>query len=109
MAGNVHEWVADWYSECLRGCDEECGDACFGENPKGPCGGGADRCPSHPLKSVRGGSWYWPLAYARAQTRRGSGCAEPGPAPFRFSLCARLGGSRGERVSTKRESVKQEE
>ena len=88
MAGNVHEWVADWYSDCLRGCENECGDACFGDNPKGPCGGGATRCPSHPLKSVRGGSWYWPLRHARAQARRGSGAPNRGPHRFGFR-CAR--------------------
>ena len=60
MAGNVHEWVQDRYSECLRGCDNECGDACFGRNPRGPCGGGLERCPGHGMRSVRGGSWWWP-------------------------------------------------
>src|SRR5688572_4892352 len=37
MAGNVHEWVQDFYTPCLRGCPGECGDACFGDNPRGPC------------------------------------------------------------------------
>jgi formylglycine-generating enzyme len=87
MAGNVHEWVSDWYSECLRGCDNECGDACFGRNPRGPCGG-AEQCPGHGLKSVRGGSWHWPLAHARAQARRGSGAPNRGPHRFGFR-CAR--------------------
>lgn len=71
MAGNVHEWTADWYSPCLRGCRRECGDACFGENPKGPCDGAAS-CPGHVLRSVRGGSWYWPLERARVSARRGA-------------------------------------
>jgi formylglycine-generating enzyme required for sulfatase activity len=88
MAGNVHEWVQDRYSDCLRGCDNECGDACFGDNPKGPCGGGLDRCPGHGLRSVRGGSWFWPLERARAQARRGSGAPNRGPHRFGFR-CAR--------------------
>ncbi|MEM9192509.1 MAG: SUMF1/EgtB/PvdO family nonheme iron enzyme [Myxococcota bacterium] len=88
MTGNVHEWVADWYSDCLRGCDNECGDACFGRNPQGPCGGGAERCSGHPLKSVRGGSWWWPAERARAQARRGSGAPNRGPHRFGFR-CAR--------------------
>ena len=71
LAGNVHEWVADRYSPCLRGCPHECGDRCFGENPRGPCPD-ADLCPGHPLRSIRGGSWYWPLERARAAARRGA-------------------------------------
>ncbi|MCA9610209.1 MAG: SUMF1/EgtB/PvdO family nonheme iron enzyme [Sandaracinaceae bacterium] len=71
IAGNVHEWVADAYSPCLRGCRRECGDACFGTNPRGPCGGAAE-CPGHALRSIRGGSWFWPLERARGAARRGA-------------------------------------
>jgi sulfatase modifying factor 1 len=83
MAGNVHEWVYDHYASCLRGCAKECGDACFGINPKGPCGGEA-KCPGFGMRSVRGGSWYWPLERARAQARRGSGAPNLGPHRFGF-------------------------
>jgi formylglycine-generating enzyme required for sulfatase activity len=87
MAGNVHEWVYDRYSECLRGCKNECGDACFGRNPKGPCAGETP-CRGFGLRSVRGGSWYWPLERARTTARRGSGAPNRGPHRFGFR-CAR--------------------
>lgn len=64
MAGNSYEWVADWYAPY-----EACGDACRGVDPKGPCGG-AEKCPGHREKGVRGGSWYWPAENARAFHRR---------------------------------------
>jgi formylglycine-generating enzyme required for sulfatase activity len=89
MAGSVHEWVWDRYSECLRGCENECGDDCFGRNPRGPCGDLREgRCPGHNLRSVRGGSWYWPLERSRTTARRGSGAPNRGPHRFGFR-CAR--------------------
>jgi formylglycine-generating enzyme required for sulfatase activity len=54
MVGNSWEWVADWYARSY----EECGEACQGIDPKGPCDG-AEECPHHNWKIVRGGSWYW--------------------------------------------------
>lgn len=71
LAGNVHEWVRDRYAPCLRGCRRACGDACFGADPRGPCGD-ATECPGYPLRSIRGGSWFWPLERARGAARRGA-------------------------------------
>lgn len=65
MAGNSWEWVEDWYSKSYA----ECGEACLGVDPKGPCDG-ADTCKGHRLKIVRGGSWYWPGNYATTTYRR---------------------------------------
>jgi formylglycine-generating enzyme required for sulfatase activity len=65
MVGNSWEWVHDWYSRSY----EICGDACRGIDPKGPCNG-ADRCPGHVRKVVRGGSWYWDASYATSVYRR---------------------------------------
>lgn len=65
MAGNVHEWVNDWYSNSYS----ECGDKCRGKDPKGPCDG-AETCPGHKERSVRGGSWWWTASYARGSKRR---------------------------------------
>ena len=65
MAGNAHEWVNDWYSKSYQAC----GADCAGRDPQGPCGG-ADRCPGHSRKVVRGGSWWWPGEVARSSWRR---------------------------------------
>jgi formylglycine-generating enzyme required for sulfatase activity len=65
MSGNSYEWVADWYSRNY----EVCGDACLGVDPKGPCDG-AEECPHHKKKIVRGGSWYWEADYATTVYRR---------------------------------------
>jgi formylglycine-generating enzyme required for sulfatase activity len=74
MSGNAWEWVADWASEDYAAC----GEACLGTDPKGPCDG-ADQCPDHPEKVVRGGSWYWDHRYATAIYRR---FHVPGNDPF---------------------------
>ena len=65
MMGNSWEWVLDWYSKSYA----DCGEACEGIDPKGPCDG-AERCPRHYMKVVRGGSWYWDASRATGVFRR---------------------------------------
>ncbi len=64
MAGNSWEWVQDWYSPY-----KSCGEACFGKDPKGPCGG-AETCPGYTHRVLKSGSWWWPATYARGSKRR---------------------------------------
>lgn len=66
MVGNSYEWVADWYSKSYA----DCGEACQGESPKGPCEGSKERCKGYRRKVVRGGSWYWPAEHANGVYRR---------------------------------------
>ncbi|HRP68546.1 MAG TPA: SUMF1/EgtB/PvdO family nonheme iron enzyme [Turneriella sp.] len=90
MAGNVHEWVNDWYAKSYSAC----GDACRGKDPQGPCGG-AEKCPGYTMRSVRGGSWWWQAEHARGSKRRAN---VPGNTPsvdyhhfgFRCALTAPL-------------------
>jgi len=65
MMGNSWEWVLDWYSKSYA----DCGAECEGIDPKGPCGG-ADNCPRHYNRVVRGGSWYWEAEHATGIRRR---------------------------------------
>lgn len=65
MMGNSWEWVIDWYSKSYA----DCGAECEGIDPMGPCGG-ADACPRHYMRTVRGGSWYWDAAHATGVFRR---------------------------------------
>jgi len=64
MVGNAEEWVADWYSPY-----EDCGEACIGVDPKGPCDG-QEPCEGHDKKMVKGGSWFWPSSCAVGYHRR---------------------------------------
>ncbi len=69
MMGNAEEWVADWYTASY----EECGEACHGVDPKGPCNGeedGEGKCGKYRYKSVRGGAWYWEGNHATGVHRR---------------------------------------
>jgi sulfatase modifying factor 1 len=65
LAGNSWEWTADWFSPSWA----ECGAACSGDDPKGPCGG-KEPCPGHNRRVVRGGSWYWPADHMATWFRR---------------------------------------
>jgi formylglycine-generating enzyme required for sulfatase activity len=65
MSGNAWEWVNDWYSPNYA----DCGPDCAGKNPKGPCGG-ADTCPGHEERIVRGGSWFWSYQWCTTTRRR---------------------------------------
>lgn len=65
IIGNSWEWVADWFSADYG----KCGADCLGTDPTGPCRG-ADRCPGHREKVLRGGSWYWDASYATGTYRR---------------------------------------
>lgn len=88
MAGNSWEWVDDWYTPCYAGCKAACGADCAGDNPRGPCGGGAAPCPGHHQKALKGGSWYFPWERTRGSVRRGVGPQNRGPHRLGFR-CAR--------------------
>lgn len=89
MAGNAWEWVADHHARCYRGCGRECGDACFGEDPRGMCGDPHAECPEAlGQRTVRGGSWWWSIERATTTSRRG--VPAENPTHHRFGLrCAR--------------------
>jgi len=56
MAGNVEEWVADWYSDAYYQLGVE-------KDPKGPKAG--------ERRVVRGGSWFSLRSELRTSARRG--------------------------------------
>lgn len=90
MAGNVYEWVQDPYSACYRGCEHECGDACSGLDPHGPCDGGRTCAEPPHLRVVRGGAWWWDLDRATVSARRGVPADNPNPHRFGFRCAADL-------------------
>ena len=64
LIGNAEEWVDDWYQPYA-----DCGDACLGTDPRGPCAG-EDTCAQSETKLVKGGSWYWGAVCATGYNRR---------------------------------------
>lgn len=70
MSGNGYEWVKDWWSPCASGCKGQCGDACTGDDPRGPCDG-VSKCKGVNKRVLKGGSWYWPADLTRGAWRRG--------------------------------------
>lgn len=66
MAGNVEEWVADWYVRFDRCSAKDC----FGVDPRGPCDGSATPCRNLQFKVVKGGSWYWNASHTTGYHRR---------------------------------------
>ena len=85
IIGNSWEWVADWFSADYANC----GAACAGPDPKGPCDGAAN-CPGHKEKVLRGGSWYWDASYATGTYRRPYGPENKPTSHFGFRCAASL-------------------
>lgn len=63
MAGNGYEWTSSAGVERV----EDCGEACTGRDPQGPCDGAF---PCEGQRILRGGSWYWPKHRTRGSHRR---------------------------------------
>ncbi len=65
MAGNVTEWVHDWYISY-----GSCGSNCGGKNPKGPCNG-KQSCTKSYKRTIKGGAYNLRKSWLRAAIRRG--------------------------------------
>ena len=63
MAGNGYEWTSSAGVETIA----QCGEACNGRDPQGPCDGAY---PCEGTRILRGGSWYWPKHRTRGSHRR---------------------------------------
>ncbi len=83
MAGNVAEWVSDWYSPSYYTQLQQSGAVL---NPSGP--------PAGTEKSVRGGSWDTPPFFARAVHRQ-SWAPQDGTLWIGFRCAADIGANTG--------------
>lgn len=92
MAGNSYEWVADWWTPCLDGCEGACGAACAGTDPKGPCDG-ADACPGHRTRVLKSGSWWWNRSNLHRTRRRPASPANDARHRFGFRCAKDVGGA----------------
>jgi formylglycine-generating enzyme required for sulfatase activity len=82
MGGNAFEWTSTWASASHR----TCGARCEGIDPQGPCDG-APGCATTNKKTLKGGSFFWPVGWMRGSARRAE-LADGTYAPRVSSRCA---------------------